>query len=116
MARIFEVVFFFQAEDGIRDVAVTGVQTCALPIYERRRKVCVYQAPAGGAPPAGPAHAAHTGRLSELGGSRQRRMAAADGPRLGSLAYEIGRASCRERVWLSVRGGAVEGRGRCAVG
>src|SRR3989449_5090021 len=29
------VVFFFQAEDGIRDVAVTGVQTCALPIYER---------------------------------------------------------------------------------
>src|SRR2546429_4447150 len=27
-----EDVFFFQAEDGIRDVAVTGVQTCALPI------------------------------------------------------------------------------------
>src|SRR2546429_2040501 len=26
------VCFFFQAEDGIRDVAVTGVQTCALPI------------------------------------------------------------------------------------
>src|SRR5256884_8651055 len=26
--------FFFQAEDGIRDVAVTGVQTCALPISE----------------------------------------------------------------------------------
>src|SRR4030043_74089 len=26
------VVVFFQAEDGIRDVAVTGVQTCALPI------------------------------------------------------------------------------------
>src|SRR2546422_2229208 len=25
--------FFFQAEDGIRDVAVTGVQTCALPIF-----------------------------------------------------------------------------------
>src|SRR5256884_328525 len=32
------VVFFFQAEDGIRDVAVTGVQTCALPIS--RRKTC----------------------------------------------------------------------------
>src|SRR2546429_7027378 len=31
------VFFFFQAEDGIRDVAVTGVQTCALPIYERQR-------------------------------------------------------------------------------
>src|SRR2546422_6230040 len=27
--------FFFQAEDGIRDVAVTGVQTCALPILFR---------------------------------------------------------------------------------
>src|SRR2546429_3076301 len=27
--------FFFQAEDGIRDVAVTGVQTCALPICLR---------------------------------------------------------------------------------
>src|SRR3989449_1731900 len=29
--------FFFQAEDGIRDVAVTGVQTCALPICGRAR-------------------------------------------------------------------------------
>src|SRR5207248_5136195 len=28
-------VFFFQAEDGIRDRTVTGVQTCALPIYSR---------------------------------------------------------------------------------
>src|SRR2546430_8217652 len=26
--------FFFQAEDGIRDLTVTGVQTCALPIYQ----------------------------------------------------------------------------------
>src|SRR3712207_1955762 len=26
------VIFFFQAEDGIRDIGVTGVQTCALPI------------------------------------------------------------------------------------
>src|SRR5688572_32550265 len=26
-------LFFFQAEDGIRDLTVTGVQTCALPIY-----------------------------------------------------------------------------------
>src|SRR3989442_11163131 len=29
------VFFFFQAEDGIRDADVTGVQTCALPIYGR---------------------------------------------------------------------------------
>src|SRR5687767_15183704 len=31
---LFFVVFFFQAEDGIRDKLVTGVQTCALPISE----------------------------------------------------------------------------------
>src|SRR5688572_16899697 len=30
-------VFFFQAEDGIRDLTVTGVQTCALPILSNRR-------------------------------------------------------------------------------
>src|SRR5947209_11705060 len=29
------LLFFFQAEDGIRDIGVTGVQTCALPIYLR---------------------------------------------------------------------------------
>src|SRR3712207_6982722 len=29
--------FFFQAEDGIRDIGVTGVQTCALPIYRAAR-------------------------------------------------------------------------------
>src|ERR671926_209485 len=32
--------FFFQAEDGIRDHCVTGVQTCALPISSRRVAVC----------------------------------------------------------------------------
>src|SRR5688500_8848169 len=45
---IWRLFFFFQAEDGIRDYKVTGVQTCALPIYhpfaaqcagERRRRV-----------------------------------------------------------------------------
>src|SRR3989454_6508445 len=36
MGRIF---FFFQAEDGIRDYKVTGVQTCALPIYIRSLRV-----------------------------------------------------------------------------
>src|SRR5205085_8555882 len=29
------LLFFFQAEDGIRDLTVTGVQTCALPILAR---------------------------------------------------------------------------------
>src|SRR5207237_1628346 len=32
MIWLYGVVFFFQAEDGIRDSSVTGVQTCALPI------------------------------------------------------------------------------------
>src|SRR5256885_4433072 len=32
MSRIPPSFFFFQAEDGIRDYKVTGVQTCALPI------------------------------------------------------------------------------------
>src|SRR5690606_39865806 len=33
---IFNCFFFFQAEDGIRDFHVTGVQTCAFPISARR--------------------------------------------------------------------------------
>src|SRR5690348_18225485 len=33
------VFFFFQAEDGIRDGRVTGVQTCALPIYSLAHRV-----------------------------------------------------------------------------
>src|SRR5204863_7044957 len=32
-ARATFIVFFFQAEDSIRDLYVTGVQTCALPIF-----------------------------------------------------------------------------------
>src|SRR5438874_12634815 len=32
MFRAVHLIFFFQAEDGIRDLYVTGVQTCALPI------------------------------------------------------------------------------------
>src|SRR2546430_2788975 len=35
----FLYFFFFQAEDGIRDLTVTGVQTCALPILEHCRRV-----------------------------------------------------------------------------
>src|SRR2546421_11434143 len=35
------IFFFFQAEDGIRDLIVTGVQTCALPIYQVRQQEAV---------------------------------------------------------------------------
>src|SRR5207245_4968547 len=31
-------IFFFQAEDGIRDATVTGVQTCALPIWPKPKR------------------------------------------------------------------------------
>src|SRR5947209_16014657 len=34
---VFCFFFFFQAEDGIRDIGVTGVQTCALPIWPNGR-------------------------------------------------------------------------------
>src|SRR5437763_207288 len=34
--------FFFQAEDGIRDTSVTGVQTCALPIFTGRES-CAFR-------------------------------------------------------------------------
>src|SRR5207248_4435557 len=48
--------FFFQAEDGIRDRTVTGVQTCALPICRRTLYVpgaCVQGDPHGSAADAG---------------------------------------------------------------
>src|SRR5437868_13288045 len=67
--------FFFQAEDGIRDRNVTGVQTCALPISRR--------------------DARDSGRDLGRAGRAARRRAPAD-PRGG----EIGRASCRERVMI----------------
>src|SRR2546430_11462585 len=75
-------VFFFQAEDGIRDLTVTGVQTCALPILE------VF------------------GNLRELelpgldGVDRRRRFRLHVEPLPVLLAHhqQIGRASCRERV------------------
>src|SRR2546421_9350315 len=65
-------LFFFQAEDGIRDLIVTGVQTCALPISQPRakRRGCDISAPAAaneqrsiasGGLPGGPNHA-KTGR------------------------------------------------------
>ena len=33
-----QFIFFLQAEDGIRDWSVTGVQTCALPIYIKTKR------------------------------------------------------------------------------
>src|SRR5256885_7282577 len=90
--RAVVLFFFFQAEDGIRDYKVTGVQTCALPISRHRR--------------------ARTGRAADAGAYRERVDAtpgrgagagrhlspgAALTPAPSPLA-QIGRASCRERV------------------
>src|SRR5690348_17702571 len=41
--------FFFQAEDGIRDGRVTGVQTCALPIFAKRNPMHQVSVPHKGA-------------------------------------------------------------------
>src|SRR5690349_16705911 len=51
-----DAVFFFQAEDGIRDLYVTGVQTCALPIWRASA--------ASGASRLGPATRASSGRCN----------------------------------------------------
>src|SRR2546422_9191326 len=74
-ARCYSFLFFFQAEDGIRDVAVTGVQTCALPILGP-----VLAARAGprlgrgrhGHRPVRGARARSAARRSHLGGGRAR--------------------------------------------
>src|SRR3712207_8909822 len=59
-----DVFFFFQAEDGIRDIGVTGVQTCALPICFREDPfyaVRCYRSEGGGASTARPWRSASTG-------------------------------------------------------
>src|SRR5207249_7298704 len=100
------VTFFFQAEDGIRDRNVTGVQTCALPISGlsadelRRFRVPLlrHQARALG------------DGVGELREAELRRRPQDDFLRPsrkvdGRESAQIGRASWRERVWMSVVAG-----------
>src|SRR5207247_7835353 len=95
--------FFFQAEDGIRDPLVTGVQTCALPIS----CVAVWGLkPAWATRP--PAFSCQAG-LARPSVNGKPRDAARPSP-AGAGAWsvqEIGRASCRERG----RGGEGDGTG-----
>src|SRR5260370_1884467 len=87
--------FFFQAEDGIRDSSVTGVQTCALPIWTATRRGDRLELAAEddrGArvaieawPVAADIIRLHMG----VGAARPSRLL---------IPEEIGRASCRERV------------------
>src|SRR5262249_62373212 len=82
--------FFFQAEDGIRDWSVTGVQTCALPISS-----------------AGPR--ARTNSPDRTPDQRHRtRAGKRDQSGRDAAEREIGRASCGERVEISGGGGAVK--------
>src|SRR2546430_4960287 len=89
--------FFFQAEAGIRDLTVTGVQTCALPISQGVADHIVVDIDL---PPS--AASALTNRAIDV----PRHALSAPGVpvtyvparNMIFLAYEIGRASCRERV------------------
>src|SRR5256886_6298223 len=88
------VFFFFQAEDGIRDLTVTGVQTCALPISTSHQVTLISEsihestvrikAPIAAAEIRGNCRTSLQMQV-ELGDTRY-------------PYYEIGRASCRERV------------------
>src|SRR5256885_12630418 len=87
-------IFFFQAEDGIRDYKVTGVQTCALPICDEHDVECAVECAPG------------RRRWRRYAVGKRERPAAVPHDALGKLAVaddgqvraEIGRASCRERV------------------
>src|SRR5205807_5860173 len=77
----FFFFFFFQAEDGIRDYKVTGVQTCALPISaagrpEARpgRRPRAGPRAAGGRRRPGPAGAGRTARPRRCRRSEERRV------------------------------------------
>src|SRR5690349_22571051 len=110
--KFLEIIFVFRAEDGIRFLYVTGVQTCALPICP--------PGPNGGCDqvdrdPAqlviGRGGVASLRRRERAGVSRrQTGTAELLGPGDGAVAgvVQIGRASCRERV--SISGVAVSGQ------
>src|SRR5256885_14075669 len=100
-------VFFFQAEDGIRDYKVTGVQTCALPICRAEASSHSFglavRIPLGASKRNAPlVEAAMTALNVAEAAERQfkdRQQAALTTARLTEAnAQQIGRASCRERV------------------
>src|SRR2546430_16216436 len=98
-------IFFFQAEDGIRDLTVTGVQTCALPIF--KVDCGLHRA---GVDPASPYALSVARELGEERGLVFDGIVSHSGhayrttskPEAAVVAEsersEIGRASCRERV------------------
>src|SRR5258708_31149926 len=88
-------VFFFQAEDGIRDDLVTGVQTCALPISAPKQQ--------NRADFVGTVLLFWRGRICIVGAARLfvgriLRSGLLPGAGILFVFAQIGRASCRERV------------------
>src|SRR5699024_11733379 len=86
-------LFFFQAEDGIRDRNVTGVQTCALPIwraYTRWLGLVVTSV----------AQALYVNGYRRSDASEE--MDSWDFWQANRMDSQIGRASCRGRGWTSV--------------
>src|SRR5256885_13739839 len=104
-------LFFFQAEDGIRDYKVTGVQTCALPIYAVKRRL---------ARPARGSAGKRSVRSCDCGVGGQ--LLQRDAPGYCVMRFqligvnhktEIGRASCRERVEISGGAGSFKKKKKC---
>src|SRR5699024_11944866 len=95
--------FFFQAEDGIRDRNVTGVQTCALPIYKPKPDIPSAKQRGETMVKAGIYLVA---RFTPLFGGGDVWFWLVGGIGLLTLFwgsfFEIGRASCRERVLFLV--------------
>src|SRR5699024_11561446 len=97
--------FFFQAEDGIRDRNVTGVQTCALPISGEidsgREQNCAPDA-SSGAQFCGEREATQPAQSVQMG-TPPSSLASCDRCRTKkhSMQVKIGRASCRERVEIN---------------
>src|SRR3989440_9029527 len=87
--------FFFQAEDGIRDLIVTGVQTCALPILlENDVFACSWKDKGPGGD-----YGVYVYRVKDNGDKLVGQWVNQKGDLEAEvLLKKIGRASCRERV------------------
>src|SRR5699024_11727079 len=98
----------FQAEDGIRDRNVTGVQACALPIFQRARTLLADLANSAAADDAGGQEVSELLLLAETVYRSGNTIPAAEVGRIVAELIEvdptaqIGRASCREREELTV--------------
>src|SRR6266511_5214711 len=94
--------FFFQAEDGIRDFHVTGVQTCALPICRQPTSAPLCIRPAGILPYPLPGNGVRLGPIMEAQATTRRRVVVAD----DDVLLREGVASVLERSGFQVVGQA----------